>query len=142
MTVAVEPIDVVAEPVVLSVSAVVAPIDIDVTGVDPVVVDVSPTVLAADLVGDAPSVTLAIAGAQGVPGAPGTSSMVLGETPTGVVDGVNATFTAAAAFQTGGTALYLNGLREQFYTETTATTVTFDTAPIVGDLVTIDYLIA
>lgn len=91
-----------------------------------------------------PGVLFAVTrGAPGPPGSPGGggSAQTIGEIPTGAIDGVNATYLTTAAFQPNTAAVYLNGLRERFITESTSTTVTFDTAPLAGDLVTIDYLL-
>lgn len=66
---------------------------------------------------------------------------VVGEVPSGAINGVNAVFTTAAAYG-DGLAVYLNGVRQQIasdYTETSATTFTFGAAPLAGDVVLVDY---
>ncbi|HET8885868.1 MAG TPA: hypothetical protein VFM70_05890 [Salinimicrobium sp.] len=67
---------------------------------------------------------------------------VIGETPTGVIDGVNTTFTTAKPFATGKTSLYLNGIRQHLgddYTEVGNGAVEFIIAPEVDDKIIIDY---
>lgn len=65
---------------------------------------------------------------------------VVNETPAGAVNGSNAVFTTATAY--ADLRVFLNGLRQQkttHYTETTATTFTLTTAPLTGDVLTVDY---
>ena len=65
---------------------------------------------------------------------------VRGEVPSGTINGVNTVFGTAAAYT--GLCVYVNGLRQKLtthYTLTTATSFTFTSAPIVGDLLTVDY---
>jgi|SRR5581483_3496606 len=82
-------------------------------------------------------------GPQGPAGPPGTGTQVYDETPAGLINGINQTFTTTHAFQTGSTRVYLNGLREHLgvgYTETSSTTIHFSNPPQTVDNVTIDYL--
>lgn len=72
------------------------------------------------------------------------TNLVDNETPTGLVNGVNTVFTTAFSFSTGTTHLYRNGLRQQLgggndYTETAANQITFVSAPLLGDILIIDY---
>lgn len=65
---------------------------------------------------------------------------VSNETPAGAVDGANAVYTTALAY--ANLRVFLNGLRQKIgtdYTLTTATTFTFTSAPLTGDLLTVDY---
>jgi hypothetical protein len=81
-------------------------------------------------------------GIQGLPGLPGTGAPVVGETMSGVVNGVNTVFTTANIYRTATTAVYRNGIREQRgtgYLETNPTTITFTTAPLTSDTIFIDY---
>lgn len=70
---------------------------------------------------------------------------VIGETPSGVVDGMNDTFTTFFTFKPGTTHLYLNGIRQKegvgfdYVEEVDNQTITFATAPILGDTLLIDY---
>lgn len=73
----------------------------------------------------------------------GSTTQIFGETPAGTFNGINVTFTTALAFQTGTTAVYRNGLREQLgvgYTESLSSTLTFTTAPLADDVITVDYI--
>lgn len=82
-------------------------------------------------------------GARGPAGSPGDGTGVYGETPSGVKDGANTAFTLAHIPAPGSTALYRNGLREHLgsgYTES-GSTITFTTAPLAGDALTVDYLL-
>lgn len=74
-------------------------------------------------------------------GPPGEGVQVFGETPTGLIDGVNTAFTVSQPYLAASTAVYLNGLRETQYTETTTTVITFDDPPISGDNIRIDYIL-
>ena len=71
-----------------------------------------------------------------------TGYSVYNETPVGLLNGVNTVFTTAAAFVSGKTRLYLNGIRQKLsgdYTETGGNEVTFSSAPASTDSVLIDY---
>lgn len=71
-------------------------------------------------------------------------TVVTGETPSGTKDGTNAVFTLAHSCRTGTTAVYRNGLRIRLsthYSETTATTLTFSTAPLSADDLCVDYVV-
>ena len=66
------------------------------------------------------------------------------ETPTGLVNGVNAVFTLAATPITGTEEVYLNGLLQDVgasedYT-ISGTTITFNTAPATGDKLRVSYI--
>lgn len=81
-------------------------------------------------------------GPQGIPGVAGTSE-VLGEIPTGDVNGVNTTFTTSADFT--AIAVYRNGVRQmedEDYTVVDAHTFQFIGAPFAGDLIQVDYNLA
>lgn len=81
-------------------------------------------------------------GPVGDPGPAGDGTQVFGETPEGVKNGTNVTFTLANTPQVGSTALYRNGLRETLgvgYT-VSAATITFTTAPLSSDDIAVDYL--
>jgi hypothetical protein len=91
--------------------------------------------------GGATVLLVATPGPPGPSGPPGDGSPVYGETPTGATDGVNAVFTTSQAYRTATTAVYLNGLRETHYTESSATTITFSEPPLSGDTIRIDYII-
>ena len=56
-------------------------------------------------------------------------------------DGSTTTFTVPDTYLSGSLTVYLNGLAEYFVTETTTTTFTFDTAPISGDDIKLQYAV-
>lgn len=73
-------------------------------------------------------------------GGGGGTSMVLGEVPTGAIDGANRFYTTAAAFN--ALEIFLNGLRLQEaidYETLSSTTFSLFEIPIVGDTLVIDY---
>lgn len=83
-------------------------------------------------------------GPQGISGAAADGAPIIGEIPAGIQDGVNLAFTTVTTFAVDSTAVYRNGLREVRgvgYTETGSDTVTFTTAPLSSDDITIDYII-
>lgn len=73
------------------------------------------------------------------------SSKVVGETPTGLVDGVNVAFGISLPFKPATTLFYLNGVRQKLgvsfdYTEGPGTqTLTATLAPRAGDHLLVDY---
>jgi|SRR5215469_10245917 len=93
-----------------------------------------------------------IMGPEGPAGPPGTLppgqgvyTFVTGEIPTGVIDGTNKLFTAAANFHASSLQVFLNGLRIQDQLEWTIPTGIFNQflmtqAPMVGDSLQIDYI--
>lgn len=83
--------------------------------------------------------TVALVIVRGAAGATGAG--VIGDSLTGVRDGVNTVFTTVRSFIPGSTAVYLNGLRELAYAESGSHTIVFDDAPYSGDMLTIDYFI-
>ncbi len=85
-----------------------------------------------------------VPGAVGPTGPAGTGTQVFGETPTGIQDGVNETFTVADTYTAGSTAVYRNGLREirgVGYTESAPNQIIFTSPPLGSDMLTVDYLI-
>ena len=92
-----------------------------------------------------PIILYPVPGAGGPRGAPGTNSQVVGEVPAGTQNGVNTVFTTANTFVAGTTVVYRNGLREYRgygYTESLGTTITFSEAPLVDDMIELDYQVA
>lgn len=104
-------------------------------------VDVIASTVDVTLMPDPVFSVIVLKGPRGQPGPPGTGTRVNGETPTGATNGTNAVYTLADNYQSGTTAVYLNGLRETHYTETGLDTITFDDPPIAGDTINVDYLI-
>lgn len=77
------------------------------------------------------------------PAGPGASDLVDSEILTGVINGVNLSFTTAFNYIAGSTHLYLNGQRltpgGADYTEDGTNQLTFISAPFLGDVLLIDY---
>ena len=74
---------------------------------------------------------------------PGITNLIVGETPSGTQNGSNITFTMAHNYQTNTISVFRNGLREQIsvgYTESSASTIAFTTAPLSSDVLLVDYL--
>jgi hypothetical protein len=81
----------------------------------------------------------------GPPGAAGGDTAVLGEVPSGAVNGVNTTFTTVGNFVSGSLAVFVNGVRLKNtldYNVTGANAFQMVAAPLTGDLLTVDYRIA
>lgn len=66
---------------------------------------------------------------------------ILGEIPTGAVDGANAAFVLVNK-PVGGIALFQNGSRKTVTTDYTVSgkTITMTVAPTIGDVLLIDYI--
>lgn len=87
-------------------------------------------------------VSVVTVGLQGPPGVDGARP-VLNETPAGVVNGSNATFTTAFAFVPGQVSVRINGLSQRpliDFTTTGTQTILFTESPLVGDSLQVDYL--
>jgi hypothetical protein len=79
-------------------------------------------------------------GGGGVPG-----SMVSNETPSGAVDGSNTIFTTINAFIGGNLMVFLNGLKQRTLTdfiETGTNTFQLTSAPLTGDSLRVEYIMA
>lgn len=87
-------------------------------------------------------IIVAAPGPPGPPGSPGDGTGVVNETPSGVQDGVNTAFVLAHTPQVGSISVYRNGLRERINVGYTASgsDITFSTAPLSSDEITVDYL--
>lgn len=74
-----------------------------------------------------------------IPGGVGTPSF--NETPTGIVDGVNAVFTTAHTPINGTLAVFVGGSRQKLTEDYTVvgSTITFNSAPMVGSILVVDY---
>jgi len=90
-----------------------------------------------------------IAGPQGPPGPPGGTVVagtqyIMGEAPTGALNGINKIFTAANAFAPNSLEVFLNGLRQRRvddYTEISSTQFQFVAVPRATDTISIDYIL-
>lgn len=85
-------------------------------------------------------------GAQGVKGDqgdPGIVDMVVGEIPSGTVDGSNATFITAFEFVPESVDVFINGLKQKkvLHFNTSGTqTIIFSESPLPGDQILVNYL--
>lgn len=61
--------------------------------------------------------------------------------PTPSPDGSTTVFTMPDIYQTGSLSVYINGAFEEYVTELTSTTFSFNTAPLTGDLITGSYMV-
>ena len=94
--------------------------------------------------GPMPVLIMPVPGVPGIQGPSGSNAPVVGETPSGAIDGTNRAYTTANTFVAGSTAVYINGLREWLgrdYTETSSTVITLTAAAVAGDEIRIDYLV-
>lgn len=74
----------------------------------------------------------------------GAAVMVVGEIPTGVIDGSNLLFITSYAFPGNQLWVYLNGLRQHTtndYVILSDNSFQMVTAPLVGDFLTVDYVV-
>lgn len=84
-------------------------------------------------------------GEQGLPGEGTIPTVVYGEIPAGVVDGVNTIFVTAHAYIADTAVVFRNGLREVRgigYIESGLNEITITTAPDTEDDVIVDYVMA
>jgi hypothetical protein len=89
-----------------------------------------------------PVVVKVISGGAGGGGGSGASTIIWGEVPGGAIDGGNLSFTTAHPYVRNTLSVYLNGLRlvrTGDYIETAAQSFTFNSAPLPGDSISIDY---
>jgi hypothetical protein len=74
----------------------------------------------------------------------GTNSLISDETPTGLVNSSNTSYTAARAYIAGALEVYINGVKQvrgTHFTETTPASgiFTMSDAPLTGDVISINY---
>jgi hypothetical protein len=72
----------------------------------------------------------------------GGGTGVVGEVPSGLINGTNTTFTISQTFVAASLAVYLNGLRQRPTTDFTiadSTHFTLTSAPLAGDSLLADY---
>lgn len=70
-------------------------------------------------------------------------NIIINETPTGTINGINVTFDTEYSYTSGSTQLYKNGIRMEKdinYVENGGTEIELTAAPIVGDNLKIDYV--
>lgn len=108
--------------------------------------DIAAVAETVDLTADPSGAAVILVAAPGPPGprgAPGNGVSVYNETPSGVRNGMNTNFMLASIPAVGSTAVYRNGLRQILgvdYTQSGAS-LSFSTAPLADDALTVDYLI-
>lgn len=72
------------------------------------------------------------------------TNFIVGEIPSGIINGSNATFTSVSPFQSGTLAVYLNGMRQgEMVDYNIISNDTFRfivTSPSPGEILTIDYI--
>lgn len=73
----------------------------------------------------------------------GLNSLIIGETPSGTVNGSNAAFDTASTYVAGTIEVFRDGQRMAGggadYTETDSNTITFTTAPVTGSVLLVNY---
>lgn len=71
----------------------------------------------------------------------GSNSLITGQAPTGTINGTNKVFTTTNAYISGSLEVFVNGLREIYFAETTpgSGTFTFDDAPLSGSNIRVNY---
>lgn len=83
-------------------------------------------------------------GLQGPPGTNGTiENLIVGETPSGIINGSNATFTTQFPFVPESVEVFLNGLaqRKPDHFNTTGTnTINLSDSPTLGESIQVNYL--
>ena len=73
-----------------------------------------------------------------------SGSFVFGETPSGAVNGSNATFTTAQNFVAESVQVFINGISQTNgvdYTTSGSTTITLNVSPVSGDYIRVNYKI-
>lgn len=72
-----------------------------------------------------------------------TPEIILGEIPTGLINGSNATYTTLFDFVPSKVAVYVNGLLQKkitHYNTSGTTTILFVDSPLTGDIIEVDYI--
>ena len=73
-----------------------------------------------------------------------SGSFVIGETPSGLVNGSNATYTTAQNFVAESVQVFINGVFQTNgvdYTTSGSTTITMNVSPVSGDYIRVNYRI-
>jgi len=71
-----------------------------------------------------------------------SGSFIIGETPSGAVNGSNATFTTAQNFVPESVQVFINGVSQTNgvdYTTSGTTTITLNVSPVSGDYIRVNY---
>lgn len=83
-------------------------------------------------------------GPQGIPGPPGQGFYVIGESPSGALDGVNTIYTTTGNFMENSLSVFLNGLRLQQFVDYVVPMVNgfqMNYPPLGGDTLVVDYVV-
>lgn len=90
------------------------------------------------------TVNVSSVGQTGPPGPAGAGSDILfGETPIGLINGSNATFTSPFNFVPGKIEVFINGLLQKLvthYQTTGVNTIIFNDSPQTGDTILLNYI--
>jgi hypothetical protein len=81
--------------------------------------------------------------AAGGGGTPASGVFIWGETPAGAINGTNKNFTTVNTYAAGQLAVYLNGVRQRRpsdYAETSSSAFQLVSAPLTGDVLSVDYM--
>jgi hypothetical protein len=71
-----------------------------------------------------------------------SGSFIIGETPTGAINGSNATFTTLQNFVAGSVEVFVNGVNQVSgvdFTTAGSTTITLNVSPVSGDYIRVNY---
>jgi len=80
-----------------------------------------------------------IPGTNGIDGINGTGGNLTTGVPNELPNGVRTVFTVPVTYVLGSLQVFLNGLKESFVSQSSTTTLTFETAPITGDKIELLY---
>lgn len=123
------------------------PIQLTVDGAQPVSLGVTASPIELSVTAEPITLEITGVGAQGPAGPEGPAGpgaeIVLGETPSGIVNGSNATFTTAYDFVPGSVTVRVNGLGQRFITDfntSGTTTILMGESPQAGDSIQVDYI--
>lgn len=88
---------------------------------------------------------ISTAGERGIPGPPAEAIVhITGETPTGLVNGSNATFTTEFEFVPESVQVYVNGVRQKIvpdYQTVGEQTIILAQSPLTGEHILVDYIL-
>lgn len=98
-----------------------------------------------EIVSTTPALEVIVLGLQGTPGPPGSSGGAsIDETPVGLINGVNATFTTAFDFSPDSVHVFLNGIAQrkpEDFNTTGNDTILFAVSPLTGESVRVNYFL-
>lgn len=107
-------------------------------------IQISPLVKPTNIFAPQDNSTSISVAAKGIKGDPETSAnMVIGEVPTGLINGSNATFTTANPFVAGTVEVFVNGLRQTIIVDFNTSgnnTIQLIFSPLTGEVITVNYI--